>query len=285
MTKKEYYQELAYYYAASTYISRVDSVVMLEDMRDEWYWRQVLEHYRPLKYDFVAGTQGIDNRGVSTGCEQCLKFRGFLSRRFFVCMDSDFRYLKGENISASEGLVQTYTYSWENHCAFVDRMPVPEYNFDFAAFLLGFSVVAHYGLMFLMHVMKAEETDFTPKTLRGCLSQQYRKGDEKNDGKALIKRVASSLETAIRASACYASFDYEAMTAEFEVKGVTKENAYLYVRGHNVYDMLNSIGSKLSEGKISNFENAVLKADICHYNYPEIQKVGADIAQIDRLGD
>ena len=67
-------------------------MVMMENMRDEWFWRQVLEHYKPQKYEFVAGTQSQNNGNVSTGCGQCLKYRGFLNQRFFVCMDSDIRY-------------------------------------------------------------------------------------------------------------------------------------------------------------------------------------------------
>ncbi|MBO5016383.1 MAG: DUF4435 domain-containing protein [Bacteroidaceae bacterium] len=283
MTKSEYYKELAQYYAASTYLHRVDSVVMLENMSDEWFWRQILEHYRPLRYEFVAGTQGLNSTSISTGCEQCLKYKDYLSQRFFVCIDSDFRYLKSEELYAREGIIQTYAYSWENHCTFVERLNGLKLNFNFADFLLSFSIVVHRGLMFLLHVLKNAGTDFSAKTLRLCLSQQYRKGDEVDNGKTLVKRIENSLEKAMSASAHYASFDYGAMTDEFVLKGVTKENSYLYVRGHNVYDMLNSIGSKLSEGTGIDFEDSVLKSAICYFDYPEMQKVGTDIAQISSL--
>ena len=278
MTKTEYYKELAQYYAASTYLHRVDSVVMMENMHDEWFWRQVLEHYKPQKYEFVAGTQSQNNGNVSTGCGQCLKYRGFLNQRFFVCMDSDIRYLRGENITVTDGFIQTYTYSWENHCAYFERLGLSNLNFDFTDFLYNFSNVVHRGLMFLMHVMNMQGTDFTPQILRGCISQQFRKGDEIDSGKAIIQRIENHLEVAMRNSVYYDSFDYEAMTAEFIIKGVTQDNAYLYVRGHNVYSMLNSIGSKLFEGNDLDFEDSVLKSAIIHYNYPEIHKVGTDIA-------
>ena len=81
-----------------------------------------MEHYKPQKYEFVAGTQSQDNENVSTGCGQCLKYRGFLNQRFFVCMDSDIRYLRGENITVTDRFIQTYTYSWENHCAYFERL-------------------------------------------------------------------------------------------------------------------------------------------------------------------
>lgn len=278
MTKTEYYQELAQYYTASTFLHRVDSVVMLENMHDEWFWRQVLEHCKPQKYEFIAGTQSIDGENVTTGCGQCLKFRGFLNQRFFVCMDSDIRYLRGEDLTATEGFIQTYTYSWENHCAYSERLTIPDLSFDFTDFLCNYSIVVHKGLMFLMHVMNVQGADFSLKILRGCLSQQYRKGDEIDNGKAIIQRIEDDLRVAMHNSVHYNSFDYEAITDEFMAKGVTKENAYLYVRGHNVYSMLNSIGSKLFEGKDVDFENSVLKSTINHFNYPEIRKVGDDIA-------
>lgn len=283
MEKAKYYQDLAHYYAASTFLHQVDAVVMLENMNDEWYWRQMLEHYRPAKYEFIAGTRTNPDAEISTGCGQCLKYKGYLNKRFFVCMDSDFRYLKGEDIYAEDGIMQTYTYSWENHSAYAERLKSLKDDFDFSEFLKNFSIIVHKGLIFMMFQEKNGWNEFTSKKFRTCLSQQYRKGDELNHGEALLLRIKEDLEKAMNASLHLESFDYESLTSEFEEKGVFKENAYLYVRGHNVYNILKSLGNKMYEGMEEDFEQTNLLAPLSFDEYPEAQKVGMDIAKINSL--
>lgn len=45
----------------------------------------------------------------------------------------------------------------------------------------------------------------------------------------------------------------------YETKGLRKENVYLYVRGHCLYNSLVSIGKKLCEGTGMDFEQNILK--------------------------
>lgn len=98
--------------AASTLMYGVDSIVHVEDKDDIWFWQQLLAKYRGGRYKFKPAT--INEKGNrNTGCTQCLKYKGFLSQKFFICIDSDLRYLLEEGISAEDGILQTYTYSWE----------------------------------------------------------------------------------------------------------------------------------------------------------------------------
>lgn len=114
--KHVFFKDVAKRLAASTLLYKVDSVVHVEDKDDIWFWEQLLLKYRPGRYKFKPAT--MNEKGNRTaGCAQCLKYKGFLSQKFFICIDSDLRRLAGEDISAVDGILQTYTYSWENHCA------------------------------------------------------------------------------------------------------------------------------------------------------------------------
>ena len=60
-------------------------------------------------------------------------------------------------------------------------------------------------------------------------------------------------------------------------------NAYLYVRGHCVYNYLVSIGKKLCENTGISFEYTVLKSDLAFGMYDEIEKIKSDVIQLERL--
>lgn len=119
--KASFYMNAARGLAASTLLYNVDSIVHVEDEDDIWFWQQILSVYRPGRYKFMPGSVN-EKAQYTTGCSQCLKYKDFLSQRFFICIDSDLRYLLNEDISAEKGILQTYTYSWENHCCFAEKL-------------------------------------------------------------------------------------------------------------------------------------------------------------------
>lgn len=283
MSQTNFYQLSAKHYAASTFLLGIDSVVMLEDMNDEWFWKQILTHYRPAKYHFVAGSRTSDNTSTTTGCEQCLKYIGFLTQRFFVCIDSDYRYLKDENTFAGNGIIQTYTYSWENHCFHTNRFNGPTIGFDFQYFLKELSSIIHKPFTFLLYQLHNNYTEFTPKQFKKCISQQYKKGDEKNNGITILNRINALLNDTLGNIPSYHTFDYEEWTDKLNPKGLNEENTYLFVRGHNLYNMLNSLGNKIYENTDLEFESNILLAPFSYYEYPEILKIGGDIDKLNQL--
>ena len=114
--KRSFYEKAAKGLAASTKLYGVDTIVHVENTDDIWFWQQLLSKYRNKRYKFMPATNN-EKGNRTAGCEQCLKYKEFLSQKFFICIDSDLRYLLDEELSAEMGILQTYTYSWENHCA------------------------------------------------------------------------------------------------------------------------------------------------------------------------
>ena len=182
--------------AASTLLYKVDSVVHVEDKDDIWFWEQLLLKYRPGRYKFKPAT--MNEKGNRTaGCAQCLKYKGFLSQKFFICIDSDLRRLAGEDISAVDGILQTYTYSWENHCAFAAKLQRSftdhkQNGFDFTLFLEQYSAIV-YEPFFIDCSIKKRKLDLhllIGTDSDNAISLQYRKEDEQSNGKQFLERLS-----------------------------------------------------------------------------------------------
>ena len=92
MNKRDFYEKAAKGLAASTRLYGVNSVVHVEDKDDIWFWQQLLSKYRPGRYKFMPAT--LNEKGNrTTGCAQCLKYKDFLSSRFFINLQRIFSFL------------------------------------------------------------------------------------------------------------------------------------------------------------------------------------------------
>ncbi len=71
-----------------------------------------MRHYKPDdSFSLIFGS-----RTTGSGCTQCFKYKDFLDGQFLIAIDSDFRYLLQEpDIDMAHYILQTYTYSFENH--------------------------------------------------------------------------------------------------------------------------------------------------------------------------
>lgn len=281
--KRAFYEAAAGGMAASTLMYGVDSIVHVEDKDDIWFWQQLLAKYRAGRYKFKPATTN-EKGNRNTGCTQCLKYRGFLSQKFFVCIDSDLRYLLDEAISAEDGILQTYTYSWENHCAFAsqlqqtfDKYTHKGKEFDFSVFLSGYSEVVYEAFLLMLYQLKNGLTEFDRDKFRTIISLQYRRGDEKNNGKQFLDRLSLDLQTATKNIKDTCGFNMADESVYYETKGLRKENVYLYVRGHCLYNSLVSIGKKLCEGTGMDFEQNILKNALAFEQYDAISRIKADI--------
>lgn len=281
--KRAFYEAAARGMAASTLMYGVDSIVHVEDKDDIWFWQQLLAKYRGGRYKFKPAT--INEKGNrNTGCTQCLKYKGFLSQKFFICIDSDLRYLLEEGISSEDGILQTYTYSWENHCVFAsqlqqtfDKYTHKGAEFDFSVFLSGYSEVVYESFLLMLYQVKNGLTEFDRDKFKNVISLQYRQGDEKNNGKQFLDRLSSDLQTAIKNIKNTCGFNRTDESVYYEAKGLRKENVYLYVRGHCLYNSLVSIGKKLCEGTGLDFEQNILKNTLAFEQYDAISRIKADI--------
>ena len=257
----------------------IKAVVHLEDSEDILFWNYQLQNASPAKYLYLPYSKN-DKGNDTRGCEQCLRYRPYLTKRFFICIDSDLRQLKGEEgLSADNYIAQTYAYSWENHFCEAEHLQarfsdlVPDSEFDFRVFLKKLSAVVYEPLLYLVHYIQDSELNqqWNISKFNACLPLQPKREDLANDGNAYVERVAKlfndSLEGLQRP---------EAMTNEY----LNEEYAYLHIQGHQLYKLLLHIGTMLCSGTGVAFKTDILDQALHVNGYSEIDNVQIDLKQI-----
>ena len=75
--------------------------------------------------------------------------------------------------------------------------------------------------------------------------------------------------------------DFVAEEARYFAMGLTEDNAYLRVRGHNLYDLLKCMGHQLCSAQQVDFENQILNASVpSEGSYWEIYCSAGDLRHI-----
>ena len=279
------YQEQARYFANVPLMqSGVVASVHLEDGDDKGFWNAMLQTRHPGRYYFI--THSRSPKGYDTkGCEQCLKYRPYLSKRFFICIDSDMRYLLQEsNLDAANFICQTYTYSWENHYCessalqqrFEKQCPNKVATFDFSAFLSELSKALYKPLLLLLYCLKNDKPDFNLRMFSACIPNQCKRVELADNGKSLIERITNNFEQHLN-SQFAKSIDFDAEASYCNALDVNEENAYLHVRGHNIFDLVAYIGDLLCRGTSVSFKNDVLTNELPPQDYWQIKKLASDI--------
>lgn len=257
---------------------RYNAVVHLEDKEDAMFWNLQLQNVFPGRYRFIPYSKS--DKGTDTrGCEQCLRFRNYLSSKFFICIDSDLRLLRGEpHLDAEHYITQTYAYSWENHLCEADALQarlkkrLPDCSFDFRMFLAELSRIVYQPLLYLVRYGNDSTLNkhWNVAKFNACLPLQPKRADLSENGKAYLSKVKEN-------------FHKELVTftdAPAVAPSLTPENAYLHMQGHQLYKLVLHIGTLLCSGTTVAFKSDILDVDIPTHGYDEIDSVGRDLKKI-----
>ena len=92
VSKEKYYYHAAKRFMMDAQLLRCRAAIHVEDKDDIVFWSNIFKHFRPNdRFHFIAGSRnerGHETRGVT----QCLKYVKYLNPKFFICIDSDYRY-------------------------------------------------------------------------------------------------------------------------------------------------------------------------------------------------
>lgn len=261
------------------YNKKYVAVVHLEDEEDKVFWDNRLQQVHQGKYRYI--THSKNSKGVeSTGCRQCLLYKGYLSNSFFICIDSDFRLLWGEEGLTPENFIaQTHTYSWENHqCEAIHLQQrlvdaVPDVQFDFNVFLMNLSKVLYRPLLYLVHYSKdrALSKQWNISRFNACLPAQPDHTMLANNGESYIADVKERFNTAM------SQLEEEPTNLGTQL---TETNAYLHIQGHHLSHLVNHIGSMLYKAQDRTFADDILNATTHIEGYAEIDNVKSDLMLI-----
>lgn len=252
--------------------------IHVEDKEDVKFWDYYLQKVAPGKYQFIS--QSKSSQGEETkGCEQCLKYKGLLSDRFFICIDSDLRLLLGQpELNAAHYIAQTHTYSWENHCCEADhlqtrlrsRIPDIDAIFDFRLFFRALSSILYHPLRLLVYYNKVDNSIWNLRKFNACIPVQARREQLVDNGKGLLDAIRISFVEATNGLEIPEGFDI----------GIEESQSYLHVQGHQIYNLTRNIGTQLCHGTGIAFTTEILNVDYPDSGYQEVLELKQDLQDI-----
>lgn len=268
-----------YYHNFPLRYRNIKAVVHVEDSEDIPFWNHQLQNVLPASYHFLPYSKN-DKGNDARGCEQCLRYKPYLTKNFFICIDSDLRQLRGEEgLTADNYIAQTYTYSWENHVCEANHLQerfaqfFHETAFDFRVFLQNLSAVVYKPLLYLVHYSQSTELNqqWNITKFNACLPLQPKREELAEHGKAYTERVALLFEEALSNLQLPNTIAHECLN---------ETNAYLHIQGHQLYKLLLHIGTMLCHGKGIAFKTDILDKAFHTEGYQEIVHVQSDLKQI-----
>ena len=256
----------------------ITAVVHIEDKEDEYFWNIQLQNVRRGRYHFVSQSRA-DNGLNATGCEQCLRYLPYINRKFFICIDSDLRLLRGESgLTPGNYVAQTYAYSWENHfCAAAQLQyrfstAVKNSEFDFQIFLNELSHVVYMPLIVLVYYNTPELNQiWNISKFNKCIPLQPTRKELADNGFAYIQRVRTLFDDALSSLS---------VPDGYTVEGLSEGNAYLHIQGHQIYKLIMHIGTMLCRGTNVAFKSEILDSATHISGYAEIDHVQSDLQNI-----
>ncbi|MDE5878301.1 MAG: DUF4435 domain-containing protein [Muribaculaceae bacterium] len=256
------------------------AVIHIEDEADKEFWNVQLQNVRIGHYYFISHSKN-DNGVETKGCEQCLKYRQYTNRQFFICIDSDLRLLCQEDGLTSENYIaQTYAYSWENHLCEAEHLQLrfsqklKETDFNFVKFLSAFSRIVYKPLLYLVYYQTPELNSlWNIKIFNKCIPLQPSQKDLADNGTLYLQKIKQLFDTTLSSLSLY-------LPDNFAIEGLTPDNAYLHIQGHQLYNLINHIGTRICKGERVGFKSQILDEKFPTSGYKEIEDVQSDLRTI-----
>ena len=230
--------------------------VEVEDNIDREFWRDLLSDLCPEKeLHFNCYQTIVKGKDVvlSKGKTRIIKMADTLNDYHIGCVDSDYDWLlsgfteDGKVITGNKYLLQTYAYSIENLMClsstlvdFCCNTTEETTDFDFSGYMSRLSQAVYPLLIWSLYLYSQGYETFTPTAWRDVLVNTIR------DAEASLAMVAEKTKEKVEtldkdfASEIDEKDKLEAKLAD--EKSVNSDNAYLFVRGHELFDhLLNSV--------------------------------------------
>ena len=249
-TREVHYSNAAKRFALDAKMFRCRAAVHVENKDDIAFWSAVLKHFRPEdKFHFIAGSR--NEYGHETcGVTQCLKYFDYLSPDFFICIDSDYRYLLREKkMDIRHYVMQTYTYSFENHHCFADGLDdvcsrvthLKNNVFNFRHFLKEFSNILYDLFIWHLYFQNADPIRFSQMEFDGYITLSSSRSFPLvyDNGARALDELRNRVERKTGfLGRRFPNADLERVRQRYLQLGLTPDNVYFFIRGHNLYDLI-----------------------------------------------
>lgn len=259
-------------------------------MEDIDFWQVLIaERVKGKKVRFLPFVRMGEKR--ITGKSYIMKHSSQANPNYVLCVDSDFDYILGrENFDAEHYILQTYTYSWENHHCWDGALQAEWENwrdktaFDFTAFLVALSTTIYETFVIMLTKKRLSHKGLTLDAM--CNAIDSVQGNQKdllqNNGEGVLQRIKINIDNLLERAGEEPAEELQVTIQRLEELGVTATNCYLYMQGHSIYNLVSRIGKALLN---ESFEYQVLRRSFSVDNsYSELNHIKADIRKVVRQG-
>ena len=228
--------------------ARPRAVAYVESYDDILFWRDALSEAAPhVQFEVVLPSRLTLGRGKK------IALANRLGPHMIACVDADYDFLMqgatltSEMVCRSPYVVHTFVYAIENlqcHAEVLDRVCVmatlnDRVIFDFRAFLTAFSRIVHPLLVWNVWAYRyGFFTQFSLTDLARTVEvrevQLYHPERMIDDLRRRVNRQIAALQRRFP----QARATYKPLRDEMVRLGVTPETAYLYMRGHDLVDVV-----------------------------------------------
>lgn len=263
--------------------------VFVEGYEDVAFWRGIFDHFQNPYLRFEISVPSRDD--LPKGKKVLMSMIPHSSADLLLCVDSDFDYLfdgctdQSRLVNESPFMFHTYAYATENYLCYapslhnvcVKATKNDTRIFDFVHFMHEYSCTIYpLFLWYAFSAQLASESVFPLADFKTSVRIGYL--DLHNNGaKTLewLKRNTERREQVLRSRNPHMIDPMTAFEERLRARGLTPENAYLFMQGHTLMDnvvlvVLNSVCEKLrqmSTAKIaaSRKQGVALKNEMSNY--------------------
>lgn len=275
--------------------------VEVEDTIDKDFWSDLLCEICPEKefhfdpYHTVTKGDSITER-TGKGKAQIIKASAEFNAWHIGCVDSDYDWIlsaytdNGKLITQNKHLLQTYAYSIENlmclSCTlddFCSAITEEKTDFNFVDYLNRLSKVVYPLLMWSVYLYSKGNLSFPPTAWRDVLVNT-----EKNPECSLALIEKKTKEKIEEFEKCFSEEILEKedfVCSLISNKNITEDIAYLYVRGHELYDhilntVLNPIVARLRRCHYDSLRKVDISEDFRKNKQREYQRKDKSVREL-----
>lgn len=253
-------------------------IVEIEDSIDMGFWKDILKEQCPSKdfhfnpYHTVLNDNDMGNR--VKGKTRIMEMASQMNDWHIGCIDSDYDWIlsdycdKGKTINDNKYLLQTYAYSFENLLClssalndFCQETTEECTDVDFNDYVQKVSATIYPLLIWSLYLYSKGNHDFTPTAWHDILISTLK--DTEASLTLIEEKVKAKFDELNTIHASEISERDNLKESLSKTKGITEENAYLFVRGHELFDhLVNSILKPIIESLRIQHYDRIKESDI-----------------------
>lgn len=257
-------------------------VVEIEDSIDKGFWENILKEQCPSKdfhfnpYHTVLNDNDMGNR--VKGKTRIMEIADQMNDWHIGCIDSDYDWIlsdycdKGKTINDNKYLLQTYAYSFENLLClsstlndFCQETTEECTDVDFNDYVQKISATIYPLLIWSLYLYSKKNHDFTPTAWHDILISTLK--DTKASLTLIEEKVKAKFDELNTIHASEISERDNLKETLSKTKEITEENAYLFVRGHELFHhLVNSILKPAIEELRRQHYNKIKESDMEEYS-------------------